>query len=309
MGGEGDSESESQPPKKKKYTGAYKFKTQPKPEWFTGKYKDVIKPPQMDCYSVYCIICQKDGNVSHQGFKDIDRHCEGRNHVDKLSSIRSQQPIQIFFVKKRTKMFLSFFCHLESLIRVSFPDSKCAQTYSMGKPKATCILNGAIAPDLQSSLVEKMKSAVYSLATDGSNDQNLEKMNPLTVRYFDEPQHKVVTQFLGMYLSRSSTAEDIFSSLNVAPEKHNIPWSNCIALGVDNTSVNVGKHKSIIVEARKKNPEIKLMGCPCRIAHNTAQYATWKFEEIINGFKRKFKSDGEKQKKPQKMVSIQKKFW
>ena len=65
-------------------------------------------------------------------------------------------------------------------------------------------------------------------------------------------------------------------------------------MAVDNTSVNVGKHKSIIVEAKKKNPEIKLMGCPCHIAHNTAQYATWKFEEIINGFKRKRKSDGER---------------
>ena len=111
-----------------------------------------------------------------------------------------------------------------------------------------------------------------------------------------------------MCLNRSSTAEGIFSSLNAALEKH-IPWSNSIALGVDNTSVNVGKHKSIIVEARKKNPEITLMGCPCHIAHNTDQYATWKSEEIINGFKRKGKSDGEKQKKPQKMVSIQKNFW
>ena len=156
----------------------------------------------------------------------------------------------------------------------------------MGKAKATCILNDAIAPDLQSSLVEKLKSAVYSLATDGSNYQNLEKMNPFTVRYFDEPQHKVATQFLDMCLSRSSTAEGIFSSLNAALEKHNITWSNCIALGVGNTSVNVGKHKFIIVEVRKKGPEIKLMGCPCHIAHKAAQYATWKFEEIINGFKR-----------------------
>ena len=93
MGSESDSESESQPPKKKKYAGAYKFKTQQKPEWFPGKYKGVIKPSQMDCYM----------NVSHQGFKDVDRHCEGRNHVDKLSSIRSQQSIQNFFIKKNSE--------------------------------------------------------------------------------------------------------------------------------------------------------------------------------------------------------------
>ena len=82
----------------------------------------------------------------------------------------------------------------------------------MGKTKTTCVLNGAIVSDLQSPLVEKMKSAVYSLATDGSNDQNLQKMNPLTVQHFDELQHKVVTQFLDMCLSRSSTKRAFFLS-------------------------------------------------------------------------------------------------
>ena len=82
-----------------------------------------------------------------RGFKDIDRHCEGRNHVDKLPSIRSQQPIQKIFVKKNSETnrlvslaevrFARFLAehnlpfaaadHLKSLIRVSFPDSKSAQ--------------------------------------------------------------------------------------------------------------------------------------------------------------------------------------
>ena len=74
-----------------------------------------IKPSQIDCYSVYWIICQKYVNVPHQGFKDIDRHCEGHNHVDKLCSIRSQQPIQKFFVKKNSETD-----HLVSLAEVRF---------------------------------------------------------------------------------------------------------------------------------------------------------------------------------------------
>ena len=49
---------------------------------------------------------------------------------------------------------------------------------------------------------------------------------------------------------------------------------NCIAFGVDNTYVNVGRHKSLIVEARKKNEHIVLIGCPCDIAHNTARKST-----------------------------------
>ena len=167
--------------------------------------------------------------------------------------------------------------HLTSLVRECFPDSKIAKLYACSHTKASCILNGAICPDLKESLVEDMNSSVFSLSTDDSNDQNLDKMNPLTVCMFDINQHKVVTKFFNMCLSKSATAVGIFSSIDQAMSASNIPWENCIALGVDNTSVNVGKHNSLIVEARKKNEHIILIGCPCHIAHNTASKSTKAF--------------------------------
>ena len=78
----------------------------------------------------------------------------------------------------------------------------------------------------------------------------------MTVRIYGINQHKVVTEFLDMCLSKSATSAGV------------IPWSNCIAFGVDNTSVNVGRHKFLIIEARKKNEHIVLMGCPCHIVCN-----------------------------------------
>ena len=47
-------------------------------------------------------------------------------------------------------------------------------------------------------------------------------------------------------------------------------WHNCVSLGVYNTSVNVGKHRTFFVEARKLNPHIMLIGGPCHIAHYLA---------------------------------------
>ena len=78
-----------------------------------------------------------------------------------------------------------------------------------------------------------MKVSVFSLSTDGNNDQNLEKMNPVALCVFDINQHKVVTKFLDTCL-RKSTSADIFCSINSAMTKYEIPWSNCIAFGVDN---------------------------------------------------------------------------
>ena len=40
-----------------------------------------------------------------------------------------------------------------------------------------------------SELISMMKTEPCALATDGSNDEGLIKMNPLTVRYFDTAKH------------------------------------------------------------------------------------------------------------------------
>ena len=48
-----------------------------------------------------------------------------------------------------------------------------------------------------------------------------------------------------------------------------------------NTSVNIGKHHSLITKAREKNNEIIIMGCPSHVAHNTIRHATKAFENFV----------------------------
>ena len=142
--------------------------------------------------------------------------------------------------------------HLGPLFKAIFPDSKIAKAYSCSKTKASCILNHAIVPDLRSILIDQMKKSCYSIATDGSNDQGLQKMNPVMVQLFDINQHKVVTKFFDMCPSTSSTAVGIFNAINASMTKNDLTWDNCVSLAVDNTSVNIGRNNSVIVEARKK---------------------------------------------------------
>ena len=52
-------------------------------------------------------------------------------------------------------------------------------------------------------------------------------------------------------------------------------------LSWSNTSVNTGKHHSLITKARENNDEIILIGCPCHMAHNTARPATKAFEKFV----------------------------
>ena len=252
--------------------------------------------------SVYCLVCEKVVNIDHQGRGDLMRHMDGVVHKKSLDSKRNQPRLSDVFMKKNdpiekqvqyAEVKVSGFLaehnlplatadHLTHLFKDIFPDSKIAKSYSCGKTKATCILNRAIKPSLQSELIQQMRENIFSICTDGSNDQNLSKMNPVTVRLFDINQRKVVTKFLDMCLTQSSTAVAIFSSINDAFIRNGVSWEHCVSLGVDNTSVNVGKHNSLIVEARKMNSNIILMGCPCHMAHNTARKAEREFEKYVD---------------------------
>ena len=96
---------------------------------------------------------------------------------------------------------LSLADHLSPLFKDIFSDSDIAKAYSSASTKTTCILNGSLAPHFKSSLVEIKVSNPFAIAIDGSNDNGLKKMNPLTVRFFDGNIGRVTIQFLDMCLT------------------------------------------------------------------------------------------------------------
>ena len=91
--------------------------------------------------------------------------------------------------------------HLSPLFKDIFHDSAIAKGYGSARTKSTCIINGSLAPHFTSMLVNAMQGQPFALATDGSNDNGIEKMNPLTVRLFDMENGLVVTRLLDMCLT------------------------------------------------------------------------------------------------------------
>ncbi len=81
-----------------------------------------------------------------------------------------------------------------------FPDSIIAKGYACARTKTTCIINGCLGPHFKSNLISRMTRGPFSVAIDGSNDNGLEKMNPLTVRLFNSNSGLVDTQLLDMCL-------------------------------------------------------------------------------------------------------------
>ena len=61
------------------------------------------------------------------------------------------------------------------------PGSNISKGYQCARTKATCILNRVIKPELQNDVIAQMKESGYSICKNDSNNQNLEKMNTVTV--------------------------------------------------------------------------------------------------------------------------------
>ena len=169
---------------------------------------------------------------------------------------------------------------LTPLFQDIFSDSNIAARYSSRRTKTMCIVNGVIAPHFKDNLVASMKETPFSACIDGSSDNGVQKMNPLTIRIFDVNRGQVATQFLDMCMASSSTAGGIFTKMNEVLEAQSIKWDNCVGFGLDNTSVNMGCRNSIKTRIHAKNEGVYIMGCPCHIVHNTAGKATDAFESV-----------------------------
>ena len=147
--------------------------------------------------------------------------------------------------------------HLSPLFRDIFPDSSVAKKYASCRTKTICMLNMAITPHFHgkngsllkllthimhththshmhahiqctASLVEDMHVSPFSLLVDGSNDTGVEKLNPLTVKRFDNSKRQVTTCLLDMCTTTGrdcGTATVIFTKIHSVLSKFHIPWS------------------------------------------------------------------------------------
>ena len=131
------------------------------------------------------------------------RHINGNAHKKSQEAKRKQPGIDSIFLKpsnplesqvRRAEVKVTGFIgerniplavadHLGPLFKGIFHDSKIVKNYAYGKTKTTFILNRAVKPKLQKTLINHMKKDGYSISTAGSNDHRLKKMNPATVRH------------------------------------------------------------------------------------------------------------------------------
>ena len=172
---------------------------------------------------------------------------------------------------------------LNAILPSISPDSKIAKEYKMGKTKTNCILNESVVPHFLQQTVDIMKTDFYSLSKDGSNDTEIQKMNPRTVRLFDISTSMFNTRFLDMCCTTgqtSGTSPKIFQKIDDVMTKLKLSWSNCVGFSVDNTSSNLGVRNPMKTRVILKNENCYFMGCPYHVVNYTTHKESVGFTRV-----------------------------
>jgi hypothetical protein len=131
--------------------------------------------------------------------------------------------------------FFNISDHLCPLIRNEFKGSQVAQSFSCSRTKTAAIVN-CLGDHFFEELKSDMQEMPYSLMLDGSNDNGIQKMFPITVRIFDVNFSRIMTKFLDMNLLEgrdASTADVMFESVNNFLSENDIQWDHCMAIGLE----------------------------------------------------------------------------
>ena len=93
-----------------------------------------------------------------------------------------------------------------------------------------------------SELFRQRNSGPDSLGTDGSKDESgIKNLNHVLIRLFDDSKGKDSVQLLDMGACKEDAAEALFNNTDYNLRENKADWENCVAVGLDNIAVNVGK--------------------------------------------------------------------
>lgn len=114
--------------------------------------------------------------------------------------------------------------------------------------------------DIETQLVEKLKSRKFSLQLDESTLRDSEAVLLTYVRYIDKSEFAEELLFCKS-LETTTTASDIYKKLKDYLDANNIPMENITSCAADGAPVMMGKKTGCLKLMKDENPEMLLVHC------------------------------------------------
>lgn len=152
----------------------------------------------------------------------------------------------------------------------------------MHRTKCGNVVKKVISPCMLSELVEDIGDSKYSLIVDESTDTGVCKYLCMCVKYFSRSKNKMITDYLGIILLESATADLVYEGVTKYLEEIGLKISNIIGLGTDGGTNLCAKYNSLYAYLKKRNPAIQLNRCVCHSVDNCASKASEEFPASVD---------------------------
>ncbi|XP_038630630.1 SCAN domain-containing protein 3-like, partial [Scyliorhinus canicula] len=117
-----------------------------------------------------------------------------------------------------------------------------------------------LSEDIETQLVEKLKSRKFSVQMDESTVRDSEALLLTYVRYIDKGEFAEEMLFCKL-LETTTTATDIYNKLKHYLDVNNIPMENITSCAADGAPVMMGKKNGCLKLMKDENPEMLLVHC------------------------------------------------
>ena len=115
----------------------------------------------------------------------------------------------------------------------------------MDRTTASYKLREGLAPFLQESLLDEIRTNPFSLNIDEATSKTNQKVLAVLVSHFSPSANKVVVNHLDAIVLAKVTAEILFSELDKLFLKHGLDWENLVSVLMDSCAVMRGSKSGL----------------------------------------------------------------
>jgi len=177
-----------------------------------------------------------------------------------------------------------------------FPDSKVAEKFSLGRTKASYIINYGLAKFFAQELKDKLKSTEsFVICFDESLNRVVQRgQMDLVVRYFDDAANQVIKKYLTSVFLGRATATDLLAKFKEGIAS--LPRSKLMQISMDGPSVNwsfLDKYEEDLTQEDIAEKLLHIGSCGLHVVNGAFQtghqQSGWKINRVLRAMYRLFK--------------------
>nr|XP_029734554.1 uncharacterized protein LOC115269891 [Aedes albopictus] len=256
--------------------------------------------PQYRCFEKYekdesfawCKVCLEKLSIKRGGKSNLTTHLATKRHRESASKVvldddalSTQAELKISAWAVENNISFNSIDKLADVLRTIDPESKVLAKITLGRTKATAVVDGVIAEEQHDELKSKMRASNFSLIIDESTDIKATKTLAMVVRICGEDENgeiQVRDKFYSAVPLGAADHRSIYNAIIDQFQKDDIPYKERLkGFASDGAAVMMGVSNSVMRLLKSDCPDMVVIKCTCHSLALCASYACEKIPDYL----------------------------